>query len=476
MKRIILVGLLLFTSAFFSLTLAQVSENFNTRAGASTIADIKGFLQNNCWVLSGSDINLGGWDAGIEGDGALVSPLGAGDQSGMYTPMVQVPGNLYISFNYRFNVNVSAGHTLKLALTNFDNSIYMELDNVDMTGKNANTTYNYTNYFNNLPSGAYRVFINFKDPDQTTQMAIDEFYINIPTLYPGGCNQAPVASSDVVNGLDNRTASGNVLGNDYDANGEYFTAYLITNSPDGNVVLNPDGSFTFTPSGGFIGVSTSFTYQVCDNGFAPLCSAIATVTINFPGATVPAKLVDFSASIDDDKNVNIRWTTTFEQGTDRFEVERSLDGIEFKKIAEVKTVGNSQIRTDYSYDDRLRTSTLNKNDVFYRLRLVNVDNNSELSKVLVIRLVNTSSTKTIAVTPNPAKNDINVQVQLRENSYVVMKVTNSKGDEVARKSSRGGTGLNSFSIEGTSRLTPGIYILEVIVNSSERMITRLIKN
>jgi len=107
---------------------------------------------------------------------------------------------------------------------------------------------------------------------------------------------------------------------------------------------------------------------------------------------------------------------------------------------------------------------------------VNLDNKSELSKVLVIRLVNTSSTKTIAVTPNPAKNDINVQVQLRENSYVVMKVTNSKGDEVARKATKGGTGLNSFSIEGTSRLTPGIYILEVIVNSSERMITRLIKN
>ena len=476
MKRIFTIGLLLFSSTYFSLSFAQVSENFNTRAGAATLAEIKDHLQNKCWVLPQADINLNGWNPGIEGDGALVSSLGAGEQSGVYTPMLQVPGNLYISFNYQFNISVPAGHTLRLALANFDNTIYMELASVDMSGKNANTTYNYTSYFNNLPSGAYRVFVNFTDPDQSTQIAIDQFYINIPTLYPSGCNQAPVASSDAINGLDDHTASGNVLGNDYDANGEYFTAYLIANSPDGNVSLGSDGSFTFTPNAGFTGTSTSFTYQVCDNGFAPLCSPITSVTINFPSGSLPARLVDFSASIDDDRNVNIRWVTTFEQGTDRFEIERSLDGVEFKKIGEVKTGGNSQIRKDYTYDDRLSNSTLNKNDVFYRLRLINLDHRSELSKVLVIRLVNTSSTKTIAVTPNPAKNDINVQVQLRENSYVVMKVTNSKGDEVARKSTRGGTGLNSFSIEGTNRLTPGIYILEVIVNSSERMITRLIKN
>jgi len=318
--------------------------------------------------------------------------------------------------------------------------------------------------------------INFTDQDGSTQIVLDQLLINIPTLYNGGCNQAPVASNDVFNGLDNHTASGYLTVNDYDPNFEFFNAYLVTNSPDGNVVVNTDGSFTFTPNPGFTGTSTSFTYQVCDNGFGPLCSNIATVVINFPGAAVPARLINFGASIDDDRNVNIRWTTTFEVGTDHFDIERSLDGTEFKKIGEIKSAGNSQIKKDYSYDDRLRNSTLNKNDVFYRLRLVNLDSKSELSKVLVIRLVNTQSTKTIAVTPNPTRNDINVQVQLKENSYVVMKVTNSKGAEVARKSVKGGTGLNSFTLDGTSSLTPGVYMLEVIVNSSERMITRLVKN
>ncbi len=474
MKRIIIVALLLFAAGKFSF--AQVTENFNTRPSAETTGQIKSYLQDRCWVLQGLDINHLGGALDIEGDGSLVLPLGSSEQTGLYTPLLQVPGNMYLSFSYAFSGNVTAGHLLKIALTDYNNNIYTVLDNVDLSGKNGNTVYNYANYFNNLPSGAFRVFVSFIDQDQTTLMVLDQLLINIPTLYNGGCNQAPVATNDNFTGLDNHTAHGYLTLNDYDPNSEFFTAYLVANSPDGNVVINGDGSFDFAPNAGFEGTTTSFTYQVCDNGFGPLCSNIALVTINFPGAAVPMRLINFSASIDDERNVNIRWTTTFEQGTSKFEIERSLDGSEFKKIADVSSAGNSQIKRDYSYDDRLRNSVLNKNDVFYRMRLVKRDGKIELSKVLVIRLVNTATTKTIAVTHNPAKNDINVQVQLRENSYVVMKVTDSKGVEVARKSIKGGTGLNSFMMEGTSRLTPGIYMLEVIVNSSERMITRLVKN
>jgi methionine-rich copper-binding protein CopC len=475
MKRIIAIALLLFGGVIFSTGYAQVNESFNTRPSVTNVNLIKAFLQDHCWELSGVDINLDG-NASIEGDGSLDFPLHATEDNGLYSPMLQVPGNMYLQFSYRFSANVSAGHVLKIALTDFDNNVFMVLDYVDMSGDEANNTYHFSKYYNNLPSGDYRLSLNFVDGDGSTQMMMDELLINLPLLYNSGCNSAPVAANDVINGLSNHTAHGFIMLNDYDPNSEYFTPYLISNSPDGNVWLSPDGSFDFVPNAGFTGSTTSFTYQVCDRGYGPLCSNVATVTINFPGSTIPMKLIDFGASINDNWEVNLKWTTTFEQGTDRFEIERSLDGREFKKVGEVKGAGNSQIRTNYNYDDKLRNSTLDKNDVYYRLRLVNLDNKSELSKVLVIRLVNTSSTKTIAVTPNPTRNDINVQVQLRENSYVVMKVTDSKGAEVARKSTKGASGLNSFLIEGTSNLIPGVYMLEVIVNSSERMITRLIKN
>ena len=101
---------------------------------------------------------------------------------------------------------------------------------------------------------------------------------------------------------------------------------------------------------------------------------------------------------------------------------------------------------------------------------------SEVTKVLVLRLYKTHTLKMLSVTPNPAVNDINVQVQLKQSSYIVIKVTNSSGLEVARKSSRGNEGLNAFTLDGTNKLNPGVYMLEVIINSNERMSIKLVKN
>src|SRR6185312_4896761 len=147
------VGLLLFA---FTFTFAQVTENFNSRTSATTTGDIKPFLQDHCWFLQQMDINLNG-NAPIEGDGSIVSQLGSGNQSGLYTAVLQVPGNMYVAFSYKFSASVTAGHNLQLALTDFNNDIYMVLETIDMSGKLAGTTYNYSNYFNNLPSGAYRL-------------------------------------------------------------------------------------------------------------------------------------------------------------------------------------------------------------------------------------------------------------------------------------------------------------------------------
>jgi len=67
-------------------------------------------------------------------------------------------------------------------------------------------------------------------------------------------------------------------------------------------------------------------------------------------------------------------------------------------------------------------------------------------------------------------------VQLNENSYIVMKVVNGSGAEIMRKSTRGNTGVNNFSLEGSSQLQTGVYFLEVIINSNERMMVKLVKS
>ena len=481
MKKRILQALLVLGGVSISLIASsQVSEAFNTRPSAFSINDIKPYLQDRCWSFPDMDVNKNGWNPGIDGDGAMVSGLGANQfqNTGIYTPFLNIPGNMTVSFNYKFNAIVASRRWVKLYLTDANDNIHMMLDSVELTGKSSGSAYNYSHAFSGLPSGPYRLYINYQGNGGAVRIGIDQLSINVPFLYNGGCNQAPVAVDDNVRGLSNHTATGSVNSNDYDANGDYFSSYLITNSPDGTVEMGADGQFTFIPKPSFAGSTTSFTYQVCDVGFGPLCSNPATVKITFPTAgMLPVRLSDFFASINDDQEVNIRWKTNFEQGSDRFEIERSFDGSNFEKIGQVKGAGTSSIKLSYSYDDtKLRSSIANKKDVYYRLRMVDVNNRAEVSKVLVVRVFKTKTTQMISVSPNPVMNDITVQVQLKENSYVVMKIANSNGTEVARKSVRGNKGLNILPLDGTSKLTPGIYMLEVIINSNERMTTKLIKN
>lgn len=473
MKRIILQAFFALTAAFLTTSaIAQVNATFNTCASAPTISEIKGDLQNHCWMFVNMDANAGGWDPAIEGDAAMVST----DQHqiwGLYSPVLQVPGSLAVGFKYKFIQPVSSTSYIKFYLTTHNNEIIEELGTLDITGSATSTEYYYNNTFANLPSGAYKLYIMF---NCQARGAIDQLDINVPLLYTGGCNQAPIAINDNIPGNANRTASGQVFTNDYDPNGDYFTGYLITNSPDGTVTFEEDGSFSFTPNPGFTGNSTTFTYQICDNGFSPACGNIATATINFASGMLPVKLSEFTASLNDANDAIIRWTTTYEQGSDHFEIERSFDGASFETVGTVKAAGTSFGKNDYSFTDKLRNSTLNKKDVYYRLRLVDANNRAEVSKILVLRLFRTQSIKMVAVSPNPVYNDISVQVQLKENAYVVMKVTDNRGVEITRKSIRGNQGLNAFSLDGTSKLKPGVYMLEVIINSNERMTVKLVKN
>lgn len=473
MKRIILRAIFLLTAAFLAIySHAQVSTNFNTNPAASNVSMIKGFMQDNCWQFVNMDANAGGWNPGIEGDAGMVSTT-SGQTAGLFSPVLDVPGSMAVSFKYEFNQQAGANAAIKLYLTTHNNEIVQELTSIDVTGAATNTVNNFNQTFTNLPSGPYKLYIMFSCQ---AGAAIDQLEINAPLLYSGGCNGAPVATSDNVAGNANYTASGNLFSNDFDPNGEYFTAYVVTNSPDGNVVINPDGSFNFTPNPGFHGGSTTFIYQVCDNGFSPVCGNQATVTITFPAGMLPVKLAEFTVSLNDKNDANLRWTTTYEQGSDHFEIERSFDGASFETVGKEKSVGTSFSKTDYAFTDRLRTSTLDRKDVYYRLRLVDANGRAEVTKVLVLRLYRTSSLKMIAVSPNPVYNDINVQVQLKENSYVVMKVTDNRGAEVTRKSIRGSQGMNVFMLDGTNKMKAGVYMLEVIINSNERMTTKLLKN
>ncbi|WP_198314970.1 Ig-like domain-containing protein [Chitinophaga sp. MD30] len=83
-------------------------------------------------------------------------------------------------------------------------------------------------------------------------------------------NDAPVAVRDTVAVTEDLPATGNVLTNDSDPEGNALVASLVKAPVNGTVVLNANGSLTYTPNANFNGTD-SLTYQVCDNGTPSLC-------------------------------------------------------------------------------------------------------------------------------------------------------------------------------------------------------------
>ena len=107
-------------------------------------------------------------------------------------------------------------------------------------------------------------------------------------------NTAPIAVDDEVTVTEDTPATGNVLTNDSDPEGNALTASLTVAPVNGTIVLNADGSFTYSPNTNYNGPD-SFEYQVCDNGMPSRCdTAWVYLTIeavnDAPTITAPATI------------------------------------------------------------------------------------------------------------------------------------------------------------------------------------------
>jgi trimeric autotransporter adhesin len=123
------------------------------------------------------------------------------------------------------------------------------------------------------------------------------------------------------------------------------------------------------------------------------------------GAPLPVTLESFSAR-KKNTSVQVSWKTSAEMNTKEFWVERSLNGKDYQKIGTVKASGNSDVANSYQFTDGQPGS----GDNYYRLRTIDLDTRSELSKILRI---NFAEAYTITITPNPASTFIDVIVTNR---------------------------------------------------------------
>jgi hypothetical protein len=153
--------------------------------------------------------------------------------------------------------------------------------------------------------------------------------------------------------------------------------------------------------------------------------------------------------------VQVDWKVATESGIERYEVERSFNGIDFKKVGEIAAKGNGGIQS-YSFTD----ANAVKGNNYYRVRSVESDGKNLLSKVVVVKIANDAEIK---VYPNPVKNqEINLQVTGMEKGQYLVMLINTQGQQVLNKTLTYNGYSSTEKIALNEKLPAGLYYLNLI--------------
>ncbi|MCE9524800.1 MAG: cadherin-like domain-containing protein, partial [Planctomycetales bacterium] len=136
------------------------------------------------------------------------------------------------------------------------------------------------------PADATHVTITQPDPDHIIFQGVTGHFSTFAVVIvsPTSGNSPPVARDDVAV-LDTSSSASitiNVLGNDFDLNGDALTVTAVTQPASGHgiVTINANGTLTYTQTV-FVNGTETFTYTISD-GQGGTATATVTVTVRLP--------------------------------------------------------------------------------------------------------------------------------------------------------------------------------------------------
>ena len=100
----------------------------------------------------------------------------------------------------------------------------------------------------------------------------------------------------------------------------------------------------------------------------------------FTAEPLPVIFAGFSLTRKNDGKILVQWSTSDEISADRFEIERSLDGMNWSGIGQVAAMNQSASLQNYSYYDQAPASQL-----FYRIKQIDIDGQHMYSSIRMIR-------------------------------------------------------------------------------------------
>ncbi|MBS1921199.1 MAG: PQQ-dependent sugar dehydrogenase [Bacteroidetes bacterium] len=180
-------------------------------------------------------------------------------------------------------------------------------------------------------------------------------------------------------------------------------------------------------------------------------NSFSTFYFSSSNVILPVRLITFTGTLQDNVAL-LKWVTTNEVNVSHFEVERSINGVDFTKISSETAVGNNDSKNNYSYTD-YDAANQGCSVVYYRLKIVDDNGTASYSQILSLTI---PASNTFTVRPNPVKQTLYVHGKKDFAKPIQVELYDLSGKILLSNLEF----KNDFSIDVTS-LKTGVYILKL---------------
>jgi hypothetical protein len=182
-------------------------------------------------------------------------------------------------------------------------------------------------------------------------------------------------------------------------------------------------------------------------------------------------LINFSAEKNGTASTSVVWEVMNELNFSHYELERSVDGLNFSKIYSINANCVSENTCDYLYKDISHVKT-----VYYRLKMIDIDGEYKYSQIISLDENGSNSINYTLVSSFVNDNLLNVIINSKKKTIANYTLYNTAGNIVfSEKNINITTGYNENRIN-ISKLSSGVYILKIhLENDSKILSAKVIK-
>lgn len=210
-------------------------------------------------------------------------------------------------------------------------------------------------------------------------------------------------------------------------------------------VVKYNGNLDGTKTGPSVANSTT---GISPSGF----SSTSTLAVSFSSFTASRS----------ESDILLKWSIATEHENDRFDIERSYNGINWNVVGTVKGAGNSSVNTSYSFTDKNSSSS---SVVYYRLRQVDMNGDFEFSAIKALTISNNMPARIYSSGKN-----INIELNKEIKSQITVKILNANGQLIDQQAFESGYRI-SINLAGKPA---GVLIVNISDNRSINQSSKLV--